>query len=213
MKSVKGQSLSDYLYELLVRFTPMIVMGLLALASFLFLKSNTKEESYPQARAKQHVPDYVFENAKLTILNELGNTKMRLIGKSFTHFEDDASMDIVKPQLRLFSEKVPATTVMANTGQINGDLSVLQLFDQAEISRPNQMGQNGEIINPNMRAISSYFKVLITDDVVDTNRPVKIEKGSSVMTANEGAHFENIDQKIVLFGSVKGMIVPGQNRQ
>ena len=212
MKPIKGQSLSDYLYDLLVRFTPMIAMSLLALSSFLFLKSNTKQEVFPQARAKQHIPDYVFENAKLTIVNELGNTKMRLIGKSFTHFEDDASMDIAKPQLRLFSEKVPATTVIANRGQINGDLSVLQLYDQAEISRPNQVGRNGEIVNPNMRASSSYFKVFINDDVVETNRPVKIEKGNSVITADEGAHFENIDQKIVFFGSVKGMIVPGQNR-
>ena len=54
--------------------------------------------------------------------------------------------------------------------------------------------------------------MLDNDDVIDTNVPVKIERGASVMTATQGAHFENVDQRMTLLGDVKGYIESTGNK-
>jgi lipopolysaccharide export system protein LptC len=57
-----------------------------------------------------------------------------------------------------------------------------------------------------MTARSTYFKVLINDDVIETTKPVTLEQGISVMQSTEGGIFNNIEQSMVLLGQVKGRI-------
>ena len=57
-----------------------------------------------------------------------------------------------------------------------------------------------------MLARSSYFKVLINDDIIETNRPINLEQGMSVMNSTDGGTFNNVDQSMVLSGQVKGRI-------
>jgi lipopolysaccharide export system protein LptC len=57
-----------------------------------------------------------------------------------------------------------------------------------------------------MLASSSYFKVLINDDIMETNRPVTLEQGMSIMNSTDGGTFDNIQQSMTLSGQVKGRI-------
>jgi lipopolysaccharide export system protein LptC len=57
-----------------------------------------------------------------------------------------------------------------------------------------------------MLASSSYFKVLINDDIIETDRPITLEQGMSVMHSTEGGVFNNIEQSMTLSGQVKGRI-------
>jgi lipopolysaccharide export system protein LptC len=57
-----------------------------------------------------------------------------------------------------------------------------------------------------MLASSSYFKVLINDDIIETDRPITLEQGMSVMHSTEGGVFNNIEQSMILSGQVKGRI-------
>ena len=212
MRQSLGSRLKDYLVDLAIRFVPMTILAAVTLLTYSYLKTSTKVEPATEVHAKTHIPDYVFENARLTALNEFGQTKYRLLGKKFSHFEDDASIDITEPRLRFFTKDAPPTTISSMTGHLNGDVSILELFNQAEIFRPNQIGKDGDIINPRLRVTSNYLKVFINDDIIDTDLPIKIERGASVMTATQGAHFENVDQRITLLGDVKGYIEPIGNK-
>lgn len=212
MRQSLGSRLKDYLVDLAIRFVPMTILAALALLTYSYLKTSTQIETPTEVNIKTHIPDYVFENARLTALDEFGQTKYRLLGKKFSHFEDDSSIDITEPRLRFFTKNAPPTTISSMTGHLDGDVSILELFNQAEIFRPHQIGKDGEIIYPRLRATSNYFKVFINDDVIDTNVPVKIERGASVMTATQGAHFENVDQRMTLLGDVKGYIESTGNK-
>jgi lipopolysaccharide export system protein LptC len=48
--------------------------------------------------------------------------------------------------------------------------------------------------------------VLINDDIIETNKPLTLEQGISVMHSTEGGVFNNIEQSMVLSGRVKGRI-------
>ena len=196
----------DLIVTLGIRLVPLFIMAGLTLVSFWFLQKNTQDEALLTPAKKKHEPDYIFINAKLTVLNLDGSTKYRLLGKEFKHYADDASIDVKVPRLRLFNSKSPPLTIQAKTGQINGDLDIVELFDQAEVSRPQQLGTTGAVIDPSLLLSSNYLKVFVNEDRLITHLPVLIERGESVMTASQGAVYNNIDQSISMRGDVKGSI-------
>jgi lipopolysaccharide export system protein LptC len=181
-------------------------MGTLTLITFWLVKKNTPTEKSAIERVRLHEPDYTITNGALSALNEFGNTKYRVLGKKVIHYDDDASIDIEAPRIRLFPPEKSAVTVKADKGHLDGDLTILDLIDNAEIFRPQQAATASEPARPRMLARSSYFKVLINDDIIKTNKPITLEQGVSVMQSTDGGVFSNLEQSMVLSGHVKGRI-------
>lgn len=200
------QQIKLSIWRTLLRLMPLILMGTLTLVTFWLVKKNTPAEKSTIERVRLHEPDYTITNGALSALNELGQTKYRVLGKKVIHYDDDASIDIDAPRMRLFPPKKSPITVKANKGHLDGDLTVLDLIDNAEIFRPPQVATGTEPARPRMLARSSYFKVLINDDIIETDKPITLEQGLSVMRSTDGGIFNNIDQSMVLSGQVKGRI-------
>ena len=190
----------------LLGLMPLLFMGALTLMTFWLVKKNTPPESSMLERIRLHEPDYIIKNGTLSALNEQGNTKYRILGNKVTHYDDDASIDIDAPRMRLFQPDKAPVTVKSNTGHLDGDLTILELFDNASIFRPQQAATATEPASLRMLASSSYFKVLINDDIVKTDRPITLEQGMSIMNSTEGGTFDNIQQSMTLSGQVKGRI-------
>jgi lipopolysaccharide export system protein LptC len=190
----------------LLRLMPLILMGALTLATFWLVQKNTPPEKSPLERVRLHEPDYIIKDGALSALNELGNTKYRILGVKVTHYDDDASIDILTPRMRLFQADKAPVTVKADTGHLDGNLTVLDLYDNASIYRPAQDATATQAATLRMLASSSYFKVLINDDIIETNRPITLEQGMSIMNSTEGGVFNNIEQSMMLSGQVKGRI-------
>ncbi|WP_281259293.1 LPS export ABC transporter periplasmic protein LptC [Polynucleobacter rarus] len=190
------------------RLIPLLILGSITLLSFWYLKKNIQPELPTVARSKAHKPDYVFTDAKLTVLNLDGSTKYRLLGREFRHFEDDASIDVTKPQLRLFAKNTPPTTVRSETAHVSGNLDIVELFKNVLVSRPSQINATGLLINPFFKLNTDYLEVFVNDDRLTTRLPVKIQRGDSIVTANKGADYDNVSQSIQMYGDVQGVIEP-----
>ena len=194
------------LWRTLLRLMPLLLMGTLTLITFWVVKKNTPPEASLIERVRLHEPDYTIQNGALSALNEVGATKYRVLGKKVTHYDDDASIDILTPRMRLFQANKAPITVKADTGHLDGDLTILDLIDNAEIFRPAQAATAAEPGTLRMLARSSYFKVLINDDIIETDKPIQLEQGMSIMNSTAGGTFNNVDQSMVLSGQVKGRI-------
>lgn len=190
----------------ILRLTPLMLMGLLTLVTFWLVRKNTPTEHSGLERVRLHEPDYIIQQGTLSALNEQGNTKYRILGEKVTHYDDDASIDIDRPRMRLFQPDKAPVTVKSNTGHLDGDLTILELFDNASIYRPPQPATATEPATLRMLASSSYFKVLINDDIVQTDKPITLEQGMSVMHSTDGGTFDNIQQSMTLSGQVRGRI-------
>ena len=190
----------------LLRLMPLILMGLLTLLTFWLVQKNTPPEKSTLERVRLHEPDYTIKDGALSALNELGNTKYRILGNNVTHYDDDASIDILTPRMRFFQLDKAPVTVKSDTGHLDGDLTILDLFDNASIFRPAQAASPTQPATLRMLASSSYFKVLINDDIIETYRPITLEQGMSIMNSTEGGIFNNVEQSMVLTGQVKGRI-------
>lgn len=198
-----------------LRLMPLILMGTLTLVTFWLVKKNAPAEKSAIERVRLHEPDYTISNGALSTLNESGDTKYRVLGKKVIHYDDDASIDIETPRIRLFPPEKSPVTVKADKGHLDGDLTILDLIDNAEIFRPQQAASASEPARPRMLARSSYFKVLINDDIIKTDKPITLEQGVSVMHSTDGGVFNNIEQSMDLSGQVKGRIEriqPGAQR-
>jgi lipopolysaccharide export system protein LptC len=203
---INPQRIKLTIWRTLLRLMPLILMGTLTLVTFWLVKKNTPAEKSAIERVRLHEPDYTISNGALSALNEFGVTKYRVLGKKVIHYDDDASIDIETPRIRFFPPEKSPVTVKADKGHLDGDLTVLDLMDNAEIFRPSQVASATEPARPRMLARSSYFKVLINDDIIKTNKPITLEQGISVMNSTEGGVFNNIEQSMILSGQVKGRI-------
>jgi lipopolysaccharide export system protein LptC len=203
---LKSQQIKITLGRTLLRLMPLILMGTLTLLTFWLVQKNAPPEKSTLERVRLHEPDYTIKDGALSALNELGNTKYRILGNKVTHYDDDASIDILRPRMRLFQAEKAPVTVKADTGHLDGDLTILDLFDNASIFRPAQAASESQPATLRMQASSSYFKVLINDDIIETNRPITLEQGMSIMNSTEGGVFNNVEQSMVLTGQVKGRI-------
>jgi lipopolysaccharide export system protein LptC len=193
----------------LLRLMPLILMGGLTLATFWMVQKNQPAEKSMLERVRLHEPDYIITDGALSALNEMGSTKYRVLGKKVTHYDDDASIDIELPRMRLFQPYKAPITVKADTGHLDGDLTILDLFGNASIFRPAQSASASEPASPRMLAKSSYYKVLINDDIIETDKPITLEQGMSIMQSTDGGIFNNIEQSMTLSGQVKGRIERG----
>jgi len=190
----------------LLRLMPLILMGTLTLGTFWLVQKVTPPEKSSLERVRLHEPDYTITNGALTALNEMGNTKYRILGNKVIHYDDDASIDILTPRIRLFQLDKAPVTVKSDTGHLDGDLTILDLIDNASIFRPAQAATSSQAATLRMLASSTYFKVLINDDIIETNRPITLEQGISIMQSTEGGKFNNVEQSMTLLGQVKGRI-------
>ena len=204
--ALNSQKIKAGIFRALLSLTPLLLMGLLTLGTFYLVEKNMPQEKSTIERVRQHEPDYTIKEGTLTALNELGNTKYRVVGKKLIHFDDDASIDILTPRMRLFQTDKAPVTVKADTGHLDGDLTIMDLYDNAEIFRPAQAATDTQPASLRMLASSSYFKVFINDDIIETNKPVILEQGMSIMNSNDGGTFNNLDQSMRLSGRVKGRI-------
>jgi len=197
----------------LLRALPFLLMSSLTLATFWLVKRSSPPEALLLARVPQHVPDYILKNASLSNLNELGQTKYRILGKKLTHYEDDASMDLEFPRMRAFQAQGSApVTVKADRGHIDGDLTILDLFGNGEIFRPTQEASGDLTASPRLLARSSFFQALINEDIVRTDKPLELQQGMSIMNSTGGGTFNNVQQSVTLTGQVRGRIEPSEQR-
>lgn len=157
---------------------------------------------------KQHIPDYYADDMVISMLSASGLTQYRVNAVHMTHYEDDQTTAMTLPAVRAFTPDQPEVTATSQRGTLNADMSVVDLYDHAVVVR--QAGPR----DPEMRALSEHFQVLVNEDIVRTEMPVQLFRGSSVMYG-DGMIFNNISRAVQLLGNVHGTIQPaelGNNR-
>jgi lipopolysaccharide export system protein LptC len=176
----------------------LIAMAALAGVTYWLLEA-TRPAAETAAQPKTHSPDYFAENFSVSELDQSGTTQYRLTATKMVHYEDDEKSDLTLPAIRAFQPGKPIVTATGERGTVNGDASIVDLYDNARILRAPGGG------DPEMQADSSHFRVFVNDDVIETEKPVKLRRGLSVTTAS-AMNYNNVTRVMKLFGNVRGVI-------
>ena len=169
------------------------------------LQAVQPREKEAAPRPLTHTPDYFADDFSVSELDQSGATQYRLTATHMVHYEDDENSDLTNPAVRAFQPGKPIVTATGERGTVNADASIVNLYDNARILRAAGAG------DPEMQADSEHFKVLVNDDVILTEKPVKLRRGQSVMTATSGMNYNNVTRVIQLFGNVRGAIAPADS--
>lgn len=184
-------------------YLAILAMAILAAFTYWLLQTSLKPSLPPATRPVQHAPDYFANDLSVTMLAPTGLVKYRLNAKTMLHFEDDQNSDLTLPAMRSFTPGEPIITATSKRGVVNNDGSIINLYDDARILRAPGP------VDPAMEADSEHFLVLVNDDVIKTEKPVKLLRGQSVATAN-GMIYTNTTRNAELLGQVRGSIAPSQ---
>lgn len=179
----------------------LAAMAALAGGTYWLLQATRPPAAADIAAPKTHSPDYFAENFSISELDQSGTTQYRLTATRMVHYEDDENSDLVRPAMRAFQPGKPVVTATGDRGKVNADASIVDLYDNARILRAAGAG------DPEMQADSSHFRVLVNDDVIETEKPVKLRRGQSIMTAS-AMNYNNVTRVMQLFGNVRGAIAP-----
>jgi lipopolysaccharide export system protein LptC len=183
---------------------PLVAMAALAGITYWLLQATLPRQGEGAIKPKQHTPDYFADNFSISELDQSGATQYRLTAATLVHYEDDEVSDLTRPAIRAFQPGKPIVTATGDRGTVNADASIVDLYDNARILRAAGYG------DPQMQADSSHFRVLVNDDVIETEKPVKLQRGQSIMTAS-GMKYNNVTRVMQLFGNVRGAIAPADS--
>jgi lipopolysaccharide export system protein LptC len=189
----------------LTSLVPLLCVAFLAGFTWWLFQAVKPHEAEAPPRPLTHTPDYFADDFSVSELDQSGATQYRLTATHMVHYEDDSNSDLTMPAVRAFQPGKPVVTATGQRGTVNSDASIVDLYDNARILRAAGYG------DPDMEADSQHFRVLVNDDVIQTEKPVKLRRGQSVMTATSGMNYNNVTRVIQLFGNVRGAIAPADS--
>lgn len=184
----------------LTQLIPLVAVAALAGITWWLLQATLPPPGGDAARPKTHTPDYFADNFSVSELDQSGQTQYRLTAAKLLHYEDNETSDLTRPAMRAFQPDKPVVTTTSKRGTVNGDVSIVDLYDDAQILR----AAGGT--DPQMQADSEHFRIFVNDDVIQTEKPVKLQRGLSVMNATDGMKYNNVTRVIELYGNVRGTI-------
>lgn len=179
------------------------LLAALAAGTYWMVQRTLPPDDERAAYVKRHVPDYYADNMVISMLSATGQTQYRVNAVHMTHYEDDATTALTLPAVRAFTPDQPEVTTTAKRGTLNADMSVVDLYENAVVTR--EPGPR----DPEMRGLSEHFQVLVNEDIVRTEKPVQLFRGMSVMNA-DGMIFNNVTRAVQLLGNVHGQIQPAE---
>jgi len=190
--------------ETLVAFLPMVLLAILLWGSVWLVRNAPKAVSGPVVAKTSHEPDYFANNFTLKTYSLQGELKSFLQGKSSLHFPDTLTNLIEQPVVHSISRSGRLTTAVANRSLSNEDGSEIQLFGQAVVYKQGLGTQD-----PAMTLRSEFIHFFANTDSLVTYAPVKIERGENRFQGN-GLKADNLNQRFLLQGQVKALLVPGK---
>ena len=179
---------------------PLAAVAALAGITWWLVQATLPPPGEGIAQPKRHTPDYFADKFSVTELDQSGATQYRLTAAKLIHYEDDENSVLTAPAMPAFQPGKPVVTTTAKRGITNGDASVVDLYDDARIERAAGGG------DPQMQADSQHFRIFVNDDVIQTEKPVKLQRGLSVVNATDGMKYNNVTRVIELYGNVRGTI-------
>ena len=123
-----------------------LYLSILALLSWGLVKLTVTEESGLLA-VPPHSPDYFSTGYRKWEMGENGLLKNRLIADKMTHYSDDGTTHLDKPQMFFINEATPPWVINAESGILSADGKNLQLNGKVKVERKEGNGVRPLIIN------------------------------------------------------------------
>lgn len=188
------------LREVLSAFLPLLLMALLALASWWLVKNSPRPLAPPEPQAVSPDPDYTMTTFSLERFDAAGRLKLRIEGARLRHFPASDRIEIDAAHIRAIAADGRVTLASAQRAVGTGDGSELQLMGGAEVTSEDAAGlpvvMRGEFLH-------AFF---VTERVV-THLPVMVQRGATLVQA-AGLEYDHAARRLALAGPLRAVLAP-----
>jgi lipopolysaccharide export system protein LptC len=195
-----------WIWERLALYLPVLLMGLLAGATYWLVRSTPITGATATAKAAQHQADYFMRKFSVKTFDAQGQLKSEVKGTEARHYPDTDTLEIDQVIIRSFDKEGHLTTATARTALTNGDGSEVTLMGDAQVLRAATVSASGKE-QPTMTFNGEYLHAFINTEQVQSNQPVVLKRGQDQFTA-DNMDYDNSTRVVQLNGHVKGVLHP-----
>lgn len=199
-RPLSGLSWTQRLRQVSLNYVPVLLMALLALATWWLVKSSPRAGSVDQERALGAEPDYIMNNFAMQRFDARGRLKLRIDGAQMRHFAATNRIEIDDAQIEAIAEDGHVTHARARQAVGNGDGSEVQLRGGAEVTSSDAKGTP-------LVMRSEFLHVQLVTRQVRSHLPVVVRLGSSEVRA-AGLDYDHAIRRLDLAGPMRAELAP-----
>ncbi len=160
-----GQFLSAYL--------PVILMVVLALATWWLVRNTPRPEAPRPAQAARVAPDYLMDGFTLQRFGADGTLRVQVSGTQLRHYPHTDTLEIDEPRIRATGADGTVTVASARRAVSNGDATEIQLQGGARVVREATARAAA------IEFDSEFLHAFLDTERVKSHLPVRLRQGSS----------------------------------
>jgi lipopolysaccharide export system protein LptC len=188
------------LRETLSSYLPLLLMTLLALATWWLVKNSPRAPDTSALRVVSSEPDYSMEQFAVERFDASGQLKLRIEGARMQHFPATDRIEVEGAQIRAVAPDGRVTLAHAQRAVGNGDGSELQLMGAAEVS---SVDVNGAPLVMRSEFLHAFF----VTQRVKSHLPVLVQSGGSELRAG-GLDYDHAARRLELQGPMRAVLPP-----
>jgi lipopolysaccharide export system protein LptC len=189
------------LREVLGAYLPLLLMVLLALATWWLVKNSPRPLGEEPAPAERSEPDYTMNGFVLERFDAQGRLKLRMEGARMRHYPASDRIEIDQVQIRSVAADGRVTLAQARQALATGDGSEVQLRGGAEVTSERSGGAP-------LWLRSEFLHAFLVAERIRSNLPVELKVGSAQLRAG-GIDYDHPSGKLELAGPMRATWPPG----
>ena len=164
-------------------YLPVLLMGLLALASYWLLRATPAPEVAEVERPVSVEPDYFMRRFSVKAFDGQGTLKTEVRGVEARHYPATDMVEIDDARIRHIGEQGLPTLATAKLVTTNGDNTEFVLRGNAVIVREAGNDINGQP-QPRLEFQGEFLHIFLEPDRIVSDRPVTLLRGNDRLVAD-----------------------------
>ncbi len=181
-------------------YLPLLLMLLLALATWWLVKNSPQPKQVVGAAPVSSEPDYTMTQFALERFDAAGRLKVRIEGAKLRHYPATDRVEIDDAQIRAYAPDGRVTLATARRALGSGDGSEVQLLGGAEVRAVDAAGaplvMRGE-----------FLHAFLLTERVKSHLPVTVEQAGADVHAS-GLEYDNATRRLNLKGPLRVVLTP-----
>ena len=184
-----------------------LISILLVIAGFSYWTLDTLTEGdATKLNELAHYPDYYLENFTTLTMNEDGTPKNRLRAVYMSHYQDDNTSELHKPELEIFRVDRPSIMITADNGWVTSNNDVILLSGNVYLHQDDELG------NLKVELIAEDARVLVDKKYAETDKAATFITKRTV-TNSIGMRIYFQEQRMEFLSNVQTTVEPKQASQ
>lgn len=194
--------------QLVSAYLPLLLMALLALATWWLVQNTPRSAEPGEKAAPRHEPDYLMQGFTMQRFGADGRMRVQLQGAQMRHYPDTDTYEIDGVTIRAEGGDGRITVATAQRALANGDATEVQLQGGARVV------QGAEGSAPAQRRIefeSEFLHAFLATERLRSHLPVRVLQGASELRVGS-LDYDNLKRIANLGPPVRGRFEPVTRR-